>query len=236
MYLFDSPANGVVMNGVIMKLAFVLFAVVAMAFASSTIRGEAGGFPTYTLPSTDDILDTYAYNLGEQLSSIGASFDDYAAVDDYNGINANIEMYTLWGVTTGVAPTALEIIVVADDGGVPSASGPTSQVSYPTVCTNSGMTYGGYTIWVAAVDLSGAPLNVTAPVWIGSHRNDTDTWYPVAGTTVTGSEAYRTIVAGWTWLAYSSQDPYTAADLFKVIEGAPTSLSRSTWAGIKNNF
>lgn len=219
-----------------MKLVLVLLSVVAMAFASSTISGEAGGVAHYTLPSTDDTLDSYAYVAAEQLGSIGASFTDYAVVDDYNGVNSEISTYTLWGVTTAAVPTALEVMVVADDSGVPSASGPTSQASYPVTCTDTGMTYGGYTIWLAVIDLSADPIAVSAPVWLGSHRADGSSWYPISGTTVTNSEGYRTLVAGWTWLAISSQDPYTPADLFKIIEGTPTSLTRGTWAGIKNMF
>ncbi len=218
-----------------MKLVFVLLAVAALAFASSTISGEAGGVANYTLPSTDDVLDTYAYNAAEQMSTIGASFDDYATVDDYNGADGTVDTYTCWGVTTGAVPTALEIMVVADDAGVPSASGPTSQTSYPATCSDTGMTYGSYAIWLAVVDMSSDPLMVAAPLWIGSHRNDTVAWYPIGGTTVTGSEAYRTEAAGWSWAPFSAS--LVAGDLFKVIEGTSgSSLNRSTWAGIKNMF
>ncbi len=218
-----------------MKLVFVLLAVAAMAFASSTISGEAGGVANYTLPSTDDVLDTYAYNAAEQMSTIGASFDDYATVDDYNGIDGNITSYTCWAVTTVAAPTALEIMVVADDAGVPSASGPTSQTSYPAVCSDTGMTYGSYAIWIAVIDLSADPILAMSPLWIGIHRADGSNWYPVGGTTVTGSEAYRTEVAGWSWAPFSAS--LVSGDLFKVIEGTPySSLNRSTWAGIKNLF
>lgn len=153
-----------------MKLVFVLLALAALAFASGTITGQAGGVADYAPPATDSTLDSYAYNAAEQMSTIGASFDDYAAVDDYNGISSSIDTYTAWGVTTASAPTALEIMVVADDSG---------------------------------------------------------------GTTVSGSKAYRTLDAGWSWEPFSYS--LVEGDLFKIIVGPPySSLNRSTWAEVKS--
>ncbi len=216
---------------------FVLLSVfVAMSFAStSALRGESGGIPNYTLPGTDDTLDTYAYNATEQMSTIGGSSSATAAVDDYNGINGTIETYTMWGVTTASPPTDLEMMIVPDDSGVPSSAGPSSQDSYPVSCSDTGMTYGGYTIWLVVVDCSASPISVSAPLWLGTHRNDGNNWFPVSGTTVTGIEAYRTVAAGWAWEPYSNE--FEAGDLFKIIEGEPeNSLNRNTWAGIKNMF
>ena len=218
-----------------MKLVIVLLALAALAFASGTITGQAGGVADYAPPATDSTLDSYAYNAAEQMSTIGASFDDYAAVDDYNGISSSIDTYTAWGVTTASAPTALEIMVVADDSGVPSASGPTSQTSYTATLTDTGMIYGGYPIWIVFIELCAAPISVTAPVWIGLHRADGSDWYPIGGTTVTGSEAYRTLDAGWSWEPFSYS--LVEGDLFKIIVGPPySSLNRSTWAGVKSAF
>ncbi|MCK5840852.1 MAG: hypothetical protein KAH31_01690 [Candidatus Sabulitectum sp.] len=218
-----------------MRIFLVLFAVVAISFASGTLRGAPGGEAGYTLPGTDDELDSYAYAAAEQMSTIGASFTDYAVCDDYNGIHAYLETYTTWGVTTGAVPTALEVLIIPDASGAPSTSGPSSQVSYPATLTDTGMTYGSYAIWLAVIDLSATPVEIDAPVWIGPHRNDSVSWYPIGGTTVTGSEAYRTLAAGWAWEPFSNS--LVAGDLFKVLEGIPfTALERNTWAGIKNMF
>lgn len=221
-----------------MKLFIVLLAVAGLAFASGSLSGRPGGSGGgFVVPETDDQLDSYAYNEAEQLSSIGASFGDYMAVDDFTyGVDADgtVDGYICWGVTTVSAPTELDLLVVADASGMPDGA-PVSQTTYTVTCGDTGYTYGGYTIWVATYDLTPNP-SLSTPVWLGSYRGDGNNWYPVAGTTVSGSEAYRTIVAGTDWLAYSSQDPFTAADLFKVITGTYDSLSRTTWAGIKNMF
>lgn len=218
-----------------MRILLVLLAVVAISFASGTLRGAPSGAATYTLPGTDDELDSYAYVAAEQMNNIGASFDDYAVCDDYNGVHAYLETYTTWGVTTGTAPTSLEVMIIADDSGAPSTSGPTTQTAYPTTCTDTGMMYGSYAIYIAVTDLSATPEEIAAPVWIGPHRSDGGNWYPIGGTTVTGSEGYRTLVAGWAWAPFSGS--LVAGDLFKVLDGELyNALERNTWAGIKNMF
>ncbi len=217
-----------------MRFFLVLFALAALAFASDTISGQPGGTANYTLPGTDDIYDSYAYNAGEQMDNIGASFGDYAVVDDYNGSTIDMTSYTMWGVTTVSAPSALEIMVVPDDSGVPSAAGPSSQDSYPATSSDTGMTYGSYAIWISVVDASATPVALAAPVWLGTHRAGADNWYPIGGTTVTGTQGYRTVEAGWAWAPFS--ESLVAGDLFKVLEGNLVALERNTWAGIKNMF
>ena len=217
-----------------MKFFAILLAVAGMAFASGTLTGSAGGTGGgFTRPGTDDILDSYAYNQAEQMGTIGASFTDYAIIDDYYGGNANMDSYTCWGVTTASVPTDLELMIVADASGVPSGA-PISQDSYSVTTVNSGYTYGSYPIWIATFDFTSSPVYIDSPTWLGSHRNDGSSWYPIAGLTVTNSEGYRTLGAGWAWEPFSNS--LEAGDLFKIIEGEPTSLSRDTWAGIKNMF
>ena len=215
-----------------MKLFVILLAISAMAFASGTLRGGPGGVANYTLPATDAEMDSYAYSAGEQMDNIGASFTDYATIDDYNGPDGELLTYTMWGVTTQTAPTALEIMVVADASGAPSGA-PTSQDSYSATVSDTGMTYGSYAIWLAIVDCSATPIPLAAPLWVSTHRNDGSTWYPIGGTTVTGTEGYRTLAAGWAWEPFSNS--LVAGDLFKVLDGN-VSLERNTWAGIKNMF
>jgi len=220
-----------------MKLVFVLLAVVAMAFASSTISGDLRGSASFTLPATDDELDSYAFDAGTAFAaSIPASFTDYAVVDDFtaSGGENTITSLTCWGLTTGAAPTALEVLVVADASGPDGA--PISADSYPCATSASGYTFAGYDILTTVIDLSGNPIVVAdgVTVWLGSHRNDGVTWYPDLGTIVTGMNAYRTQAAGWAWEDIATS--IEAGDLFKVIEGDYTSLDRNTWAGIKNMF
>lgn len=221
-----------------MKFLF-LFAI-GNALASGTISGHPGGAGGgFLFPEADNYYDSYAYNQSEQMSTIGASFDDFAAIDDLSyGVDADLTLggYTCWGVTTGSAPTALELLVVADNGGVPDGA-PISQDSYPVTCIDSGYTLAGYTIWVAVMDLTGTYPWVETPVWLGSHRAYGVSWYPVGGTTVTGSEGYRTLAAGWAWEPFSNE--LEAGDLFKVIADFcwwPPAMARTSWADIKSSF
>jgi hypothetical protein len=224
-----------------MKFLLVLLAVAVAGFASdAVITGHPGG-AGYPLPEFDDVLDSYAYNDTTAFStSLPASFGDYALIDDFSEVtldaDASIATYSCWGVTTASPATALEILVVADSSGVPTGA-PISQTSYTAASGNSGFTFGSYPIYLSIVDLSSSPVAVPygTTVWIGAIRADGSNWYPSCGTTVRGSEAYRTVAAGWSWEAISGS--IEAGDIFRVIEGTPgTSLSRTTWAGIKNMF
>ncbi len=81
-----------------MRFYIILLAIVAMAFASSTITGELSGSATFILPATDNLLDSYAFDPGTAFAaSIPASFTDYAVVDDFTaGSGASIDTYTCW--------------------------------------------------------------------------------------------------------------------------------------------
>lgn len=222
-----------------MIFQLLIFLVIGNASASGSISGHPGGAGGgFVFPETDYYYDSYAYNQSEQMSTIGASFDDYAAIDDFTwGVDGTVYLggYTCWGVTTGSAPTSLELLVVGDASGTPDGA-PISQDSYPVTCVNSGYTFGGYIIWVAVMDLSSNP-EVATPVWLGSHRADGVSWYPLGGTTVTGSEGYRTLAAGWSWEPFSVS--LEAGDLFKVIADYcwwPPAIARTTWAGVKSSF
>lgn len=220
-----------------MKLIAVLLAITGFAFASVTFSGHGGGPGGGAVyPETDDLLDSYAYSQAEQMSTVASSFGETAAIDDFTyagDADVTITGYVVWGVTTTSVPSALNLLVVEDDGGLPT--GAPTFTSYPINTGNTGYTYGGYTIWMVEFDLSDNP-EVVIPVWLGHHREGADSWYPLGGTTVTGSEGYRTTEAGWNWIPFSGgPEPLPSGDLFKVIEGT-VSLQRNTWASIKNMF
>lgn len=219
-----------------MRFLMVSLILASSVLAADTITGRpdgpGGGF---IFPQTDMVMDSYAYNPSEVMYTLGASFGDYAEIDDFTypyGSGFWLEYYFCWGVTTGSPPTELQLLCVADDGGVPSGA-PISQVSYPTDCLNSGYTYAGYTIWVAEMYLLDNPY-FDSPCWLGSHRADGGNWYIAGGTTVSGSEAYRSTSAGWNWQPISSTIEY--GDLFKIFGNYVISLQRTTWAGVKSSF
>ncbi|MCD4707047.1 MAG: hypothetical protein K8S62_04835 [Candidatus Sabulitectum sp.] len=217
-----------------MKL-FVIFVVAGMAFAFDSFPGESSGVG-YLLPGTDDVFDSYAYKESEVFSSVPAAYSEFAVCDDFTATGSGdviIDTYTSWGFTTGSNPAELELLVIADNSGPDGA--PVSQTSYPCTLYDSGFTYAGYTVWVTVMDLSSDPAVVMSgeTVWFGHHRNDGGTWAAGCGTTVTGSEGYRTVASGWAWAPFS--ESLESGDIFKIVEGS-TSLERSTWAGIKNMF
>lgn len=220
-----------------MKLFVVLLAVASMAFASATFTGEVRGSGGLDLPEVDIEIESYPYDPGDQMSTIGASFGDYAAIDDCNyGLDAElwITLYLTYGVSTsGSAPSELALLVVEDDGGVPTGA-PLSQDVYSVTSGNTGYTYGGYTIWQVEMAWSVGEVGISTPVWLGPQRQDGSNWYPIGGLTVTGSEGYRTVAAGWDWQPFSQE--LEEGDLFKIIEGEPQALQSNTWGGIKALF
>ena len=220
-------------------LACVLFAF-SVTGASGTLSGHTGGSGVgFHFPETDYTLDSYMYNESEAMSTIPASYDDYAAVDDfdpYSFDDAVLGTYFCWGVTTGAPPTALDLLVVEDNYGNPGGA-PVIQETCSTFLYDSGYLFSGYTIWL--VEMHPTPIYVETPCWLGSQRNDGSTWYVVGGITVSGSEGYRTTAAGWAWAPFSAE--LEPGDLFKVMTddwSTPwwVSLTRTTWAGVKNSF
>ena len=210
--------------------------VVSVASASGTLtghaEGEGGGF---VFPETDMVMDSYAYNPGQVMSQLGASFGNYAEVDDFHyqyGPGFWLEYYICWGVTTASPPTHLQLLAVDDNNGVPDGA-PISQTLYTVDCLNSGYTFAGYTIWATELYLLDNP-DFTSPCWFGAYRADGSSWYPVGGTTVTDSEAYRTTSVGWEWQPLSGS--LGAGDLFKILGNYQLPLERETWAGIKSSF
>ncbi|MCK5786214.1 MAG: hypothetical protein KAH54_06620 [Candidatus Sabulitectum sp.] len=214
-----------------MKVVLILIVLTGFASASGTLRGESGGVG-YALPATDAVFDSYAYNADDVFTSIPASHGDYAVVDDFGYTGVYIRSYTCWAVTTAVPPTELELLVVPDDSGPDGA--PILQTSYPCIAWDSGFTFYNYTVWRTNLDMSMDPLTTYDTVWLGTHRNDGSTWYPLCGTTVSGIEGHRTTSSGWGWAPLSSS--LQTGDLFKIVRDQFVALERTTWAGIKSGF
>ena len=216
-----------------MRLLTLLLALTPIASCSSTLSGEVSGSATYTLPETDDIHDSYVFTEDECLENCPASFSDYATCDDFSlGGSTVIYGYTHWGVTTGAYPFSLEFLVIDDYMGAPTGA-PVSQESYQCDITNTGFTFGSYPIIMIEMDLEN--LYIDASTWIGARRNDTSAWYPICGSTVSGSEAYRTTAEGWDWQPLS--ETIAPGDIFRIVEGYPVpAICRKTWAGIKTAF
>ena len=201
-----------------------------IAMASPQLRGVTGGSGQF-IPETDDQFDSYIYG-PDAVTTIPASFGDYRVVDDFvTASPVEITSFVYWGVTTGSVPTALNIMCFENNAGVPGTE--VFQTSNPITTANSGYTFAGYIVWQATMAVS---IDVpTGTRWFGFHRPEATNWYVGLGTNVTNSEAYRTTVAGYSWVPVSSDPAIGEADLYKIIQGN-TALTRDTWAGIKNLF
>ena len=221
-----------------MNFLVAVLVVTTVSFASNTLHGGSCGLANYALPETDYNHDSYAYDANEVFTTtIPASFGDYVVVDDFRRIYSEpIYYYTCWGVTTASVPYQLELILFEDSNGPDGP--PISQNLYNCTIISSGFSYASYPVWVAIIHIPyGLDLAYNETVWLGSHRNDGNNWYPACGTTVSGSEAYRTLAAGWYFEPLSNTLQY--GDLFKIISDSPPSgvaLERNTWAGIKTAF
>lgn len=219
-------------------MAILVFLCLASSYSPdlSILTGEGGiTGEVVPFPETDDIVDSYAYNQAEQMSTIAGSFSECATIDDFDmGSPAEdifICGYNCWGVTTSSIPTTLEFLIVEYSGGQPVGA-PLSQETYSVQCIDTGFTYYEYTVWYACLDLPDF-LDIPHPCWLGSHRNDGMDWFPIGGLTVSGSEGYRT-QGGWSWEPFSSSIEY--GDLFKIIYGSTSDLDRYTWAKIKATY
>jgi hypothetical protein len=208
----------------------ILLFVVGLAVADPPeLTGEPGG-TGFGFPATDWILDTYAYSQSSSCTTIPASFTDYRVVDDFvRTSSCYVTGITNWFVTVHYTPTSLNIMCFANDDGMPGTE--IFQTPHAVACSNSGYMFSSYIIYIAEMPLSQAFSPGTR--WIGMHRVDGSSWYVMVGTILTGSEAFRTVAAGYSWEPCSSS--IGAVDIFKIIEGS-TALDRSTWGGIKNLF
>ncbi len=216
-----------------MAAACLLLVLLEGSGCSGTLRGALVEHPSeFRFPRTDYLIDSYMFNSEEITSSIPASFDDYAVVDDLDQ-TCSIGTYFCWGVTTGSPPASLNLLIVEDSGGCPLGA-PVVE-SCDTFIYDTGYIYADYTVWLAEMHLQ----VYVDHAWLGSWRNDGVPWYVCCGETVTGSQAYRTTSAGYSWEPLSWSIP--EGDLFKVITDgweSPwwTSLNRITWGGIKGSF
>lgn len=198
--------------------------------ASPQLRGVSEGTGSF-FPETDDTFDSYVYG-PDVCTTIPASFGDYRVVDDFvTAVDVTFGSFVYWGVTTAAVPTTLNIMCFENNAGVPGTE--VFQTNNPITTAASGFTFAGYTVWTSTMNVSFAMSAGTR--WFGFHRPDANNWYVGLGTTVTGSQAYRTTVAGYAWVPVSTDPAIGPADLFKVISGT-TALTRTTWAGVKVLF
>ncbi len=219
-----------------MKLLVVLLVVVAMSFASSTMRGEFEGMPN-PLPGTDDIVDTNAYDAAHAFNTAFAIFTDYWVADDFTPSNDySIEILTLWDLSTGAMPTSVDAYFWEDAPPGPGTELWNGTVSGGDLVHNAtGITFAGYMIYMTVAALPNTDyFMATSGVtyWTTFQRTDGTNLYCIQDDEVEGTESYRDIGSGW---VPGSTTGYPATDMFRIIEGT-LALDRDTWGTIKTLF
>ena len=219
-----------------MKLLVVLLVIVAMSFASSTMRGEFEGTPN-PMPGTDDVVDTNAYDAATAFDTAYAIFTDFWVADDFTPpADYTIEILTLWDLSTGAMPTSVDAYIWADDAPGPGAELWTDAVSGGDLVHNAtGVTFAGYMIYMTVASLPNTDYFTAlsgTTYWTTFQRTDGTNFYCIQDTGVTGTECYRDIGSGW---VPGSTTGYPATDMFRIIEGT-LPLDRDTWGTIKALF
>jgi len=226
-----------------MKLFLVLFVCVAASFASSTLTGPIGGEYNLNLPSTDDVVDTNAYESATMYTTAYGSSGDYYVAEDFTPSgNFYITDVSWWTITTAAtpAPSGVEVIFYTD-----AAPGPGSVLwSGVPIALNhidTGVTFAGYVVWLTTATLPDTDYftaNSGTTYWVCMHRTDGSNFFIVLDTVVRGTECYRVDVTGGSYVPGSTTGSplYDPADVFQIIEGTTTALDRSTWADIKTIF
>ena len=218
-----------------MRLVIVSLAVIlAVSFADSTWEGHTEGVHI-PLPPTDDIIDTNAYDEEHVFSTAFAIFTNFWVADDFTpDYMADIEILTIWTVTTTTNPAAIEVFFYND-----VAPGPGvvlwTQLTTDITWTDSGVTFAGYTIYICEMSLPNADyftVNGGTTYWVTAHRSDGQNLYSIHDDEVEGTECYRDIGSGW---VPGSTTGYAATDMFRIIEGT-IALDRNTWGGLKTLF
>lgn len=216
-----------------MRTLFLVLVVAAGAALASApaISGEISG--SYGYPSSDDNIDSYAYDAGDALDTAFASFGDYVTADDMTlSTDAEVQELTYWTLTTAASmPTSCSTLLYQDTGSGPGTE--MEDVTSTVVNTATGISFGSYTVYESDCT-PGTPISadVGTTYWITVQRQSADTWYFLAGTTVRGQECY---LYNSGWVTWSSQG-YAPSDMFRILYGSLTPLDRGTWGSIKTLF
>ncbi len=225
-------------------LFFVLFAVVGVSLASSTLTGPIEGHCTITWPQTEDQIDSNVFNEGDMYTTAFASFGDYYSADDFTpGADYCITDVTWWTVTNATSPTTGVLDVNFYDDAAPGpAQAATSPVWAGTATnvqlTDTGVTFAGFPIYMTHCTLPDTDYFTAyggTTYWTAMWRNDASAEYIILDSIVEGTEMYRVVDAGGAWVAGSTTG-YPATDCFQLIEGTATGLDSETWGSIKSIF
>ncbi len=130
-------------------LLVVLLVVTAASFAGPTLREDFDG-TRIRMPSTDDIIDTNAFDAAHLYGDAFPIYSYFWTADDFTpSTTVEVEKITIWIVTTAALPTSVNVVFWSN-----AAPGPGTELLSVTVdgsnldFTNSGVTFSGYPIYI----------------------------------------------------------------------------------------
>jgi hypothetical protein len=218
--------------------------VVFVCVAVFTVPAVAAGHATasITLPSTDDVIDTNAFNAAHLYGEPFGIYSAYWTADDFiASSDVEISKLTYWVVTSAAPPTSVDI-VFWDDG----APGPGTELASYSVSgsdlslTITGITVSGYPVYILEASLPTGDYFFAfggLTYWTAVQRSTGGDLFAVMDDQVRNEECYRITSSGGPWVAGSTVGSNPPTDMFRIIEGqAASAFQESSWGAIKAGF
>jgi hypothetical protein len=207
---------------------------VSPILANPSMEGHVEGIHI-AMPAIDTVIDTNAYDPDHVFSTAYGIYNDYYTVDDFTAIASCPKELIFWTITTNVNPANVDVYFWADNAPGPGEVLFTENVSGSNlIFTDSGVTFAGYTIYILEASLIAYFYpSPGSTYWTTVQRNDGYTLYAMMDDEISGYECWRNIGSGW---FPGSILGYCATDMFRIIYGWGTPLSRNTWGAIKTQF
>jgi hypothetical protein len=222
-----------------MRLLVVLVCVAAFA-----VPAVAAGHATASIasPSTDDVIDTNAFNAAHLYGEPFGVYTVYWTADDFTASsNVEISKLTYWVVTSAAAPTSIDIVFWDD-----AAPGPGNELASYSVSGSdltlalTGITVSGYPVYILEANLPTGDYFFAfggLTYWTTLQRTSGGDLFAVMDDQVRDTECYRITSSGGPWVAGSTVGGNPPTDMFRIIEGqAASAFQESTWGAIKAGF
>jgi hypothetical protein len=220
-----------------MKVLLTVLIVTAASFAGPGLWQEIGDGH----PSTDDVIDSNAFDAGHMYSDAFPIYANFWTADDFTpSVTVEVQKITIWIVTTAALPTEVDVFFWAD-----AAPGPGSELLSVTVdgndldFTNSGVTFGGFPIYILEATLPAADFFFAfggLTYWTAIQRTSGGDMLAIMDNEVSDTECFRIITSGGPWVPGSSLG-HPPTDMFRIIEGqGASSFEQNTWGAIKAVF
>lgn len=197
------------------------------------------GPATVTPSSSDAAVYSQPYDFGALVNGYGVqSGGNYVGADDFTPAHSGtVNEIELWMIYTGAHPCDFNLFVYNDDSDTGHQPGsvhwsqtvPSSQVTDQ----DTGDDEWGYDIYHTTIYLGTDGFSVSAGTmyWLGVQTVGSDVSYWLVTDVTWAEPAMWSLDNGSTW-----QSPGADVECFFILNDDGTSLSPSTWGGIKSEF